>query len=103
MPWFSNDFLLEDTIDVQNRVIKASKQMGALHFIWDAKESPIQAKVKLHQTIPQNLVLWDIENWRGNKADISIFEVFRHKSIRRTLGISIVRSKDERLKNEDDM
>ena len=26
-------FLLEDTIDVQNRVIKASKAMGALRFI----------------------------------------------------------------------
>ena len=30
-------FLLLDAIDVKNRILKATKVMGALHFMWESK------------------------------------------------------------------
>ena len=37
-------FLLSDSIDVKNIMLKATKVMGALNFIWEAKEVPMLSK-----------------------------------------------------------
>ena len=95
------DFLIDDTTDVRNRISKASKSMGALKFIWDAVEVPLSTKIKLYQAIPMNLMLWGSENWSGNKADIKLLDTFHHKSIRRILGITMGRVKDEEITNSE--
>ena len=97
----SIDFLIDDTTDVKNRISKASKSMGALKFIWDAVEVPLPTKIKLYQAIPMNLMLWGGENWSGNKADIKLLDTFHHKSIRRILGISMGRVRDEEITNSE--
>ena len=51
--------------------------------------------------MPMNLMLWGSENWSGNKADVAMAEVFHHKSIRRTLGISMMQVKEQEIKNEE--
>ena len=58
------DFLINDTMDVKNRISKANKSMGALKFVWDAVEVPLITKIKLYQAILMNLMLWGSENCR---------------------------------------
>ena len=59
-------FLLDDMVDVKYRIIKASKAMGVLKTIWEAKEVLLESKIKLYEAIPVNLLLWGSENWSGN-------------------------------------
>ena len=41
------------------------------------------------------------ENWSGNKADIKLLDTFYHKSIRRILGITMGRVKEEEITNSE--
>ena len=75
--------------------------MGALKFVWDAKEASTRAKMKLCEAMPMNSLLWGSENWSRNKADTAMAEAFHHKSIRRMLGISMMQVKEQEIKNEE--
>ena len=50
-------FLLDDTIDIKCRISKASKAMGTLKSIWEAKDVLLMAKRKLYEEILVNLTL----------------------------------------------
>ena len=56
------DFLLDDATDVINRINKARKSIGALNYVWDAKEVTLMTKIKLNEEIPMNLALCGSEN-----------------------------------------
>jgi len=92
-------FLLDDTVGVKCRILKALKAMGALKSIWEAKEVPLIAKRKLYKAIPVNLILWESENWSGNWNDLKLMEAFYYKAIHRILGISMKRVMEEETKN----
>ena len=95
------DFLLDDTIDVDIRIGKANKVLGALNFIWDAKEVKLHDKIKLFLAILVNFALWNGEIWSGNKADLHALDTFMHKAIRRILHIRMLHVKDEKITNDD--
>ena len=55
------DFLLDDTSDVKARIVKATKAVGALNFIWKSNQISLETKKKSHLAVPLNLVLWNGE------------------------------------------
>ena len=55
-------FLLYDAEHVKRIIKNASYAMGALNFMWNAEDVPIETKIKLHACVPLNLVLWGGEN-----------------------------------------
>ena len=51
-------FALDDDVDVTNRFSKSSKHVGSLHFMWSDDDAPSSTKVKLHDVMSLNLLLW---------------------------------------------
>ena len=77
-------FLLSNSIDTKNRMLKDAKVMRSLYFAWEAKEVPMLSKQKSHTSI---------------SANSRMLEVFHHKTMRRMMGISLGRVIDESVKN----
>ena len=69
------DFMLDETVDVKNRISKAVESMGALKCSYDAKKVPLITKINLYHAISMSLVLCRSENWSGNKGDLAMMEV----------------------------
>ena len=65
------NFLLDNTVDVESRVPKASKSMGSLRFIWEDHNMMLPIKVKLYDAMLLNLLSCGGENWSGNVAGIN--------------------------------
>ena len=42
------DFIINNTMDVWNRVLKANKAMSILKFVWYVIEVPLAIKIKLY-------------------------------------------------------
>ena len=60
------DFLIDDIMDIKNRISKASKAIGALIFVQDTVEVLITIKIRLCEAIPMNLILQGSKNWSNN-------------------------------------
>lgn len=93
------NFLLNNTTDIKSRITKASKAARDLGFVWKSSQISLETKVKLFLAIPVNLALWNCETWLGNNMDLKLLNIFVHKTIRRILGISMVRIRDEHISN----
>ena len=87
--------------DVKNLMGKASRSMGVIKFVWDAREVSLKITIKFHSLTLLNLLLWGGENWSGNQEDIANFEAFQNKAIRTTLCMSIMQVKDEEIMNAE--
>ena len=61
---------------------------------------PLIIKVELHNTMPLKLLLLGGENWSRNAAVINKYEVYYHKATRRILKISMMRVKEDRIRNK---
>ena len=59
------------------------------------------AKFNLHRAVLSNLAQRGSENWSGNKEEFASIKALHHKSIRRTLGASIVIVKEEVIASEE--
>ena len=70
------DFIVDGTEDVKIRINKASKSIGALKITCNENDVPLDTKMKLHNSIPLNVLLWGGDNWSGNKGDIKRIETF---------------------------
>ena len=88
------DFLLDDTSDVKARIVKATKAVGALNFIWKSNQISLETKKKLYLAIPLNLALWNGETWSGNKSDLELLDVFYHETTRKMLEMNMLQVKD---------
>ena len=75
------NFLLDDSVDTVGRVFKAIKYMGALCFIWYDDNMPLSIKMKLHNAMSLNLLLWGGFDWSVNSANVNESEVFHHKAM----------------------
>ena len=76
---------LRDDYDIQNRVLNASKAMGALKNFWDNPHVDLYSKFLIFRAIPLNLLLWGCETWSMRKQLMDKLEVFVHRSCRRIL------------------
>ena len=94
------NFALNGTVDVESRVPKARKSMGALHFIWEDDSAPLMIKAKSCDVVQLSLLLWGGENWSRNAADISKCEVLHHEATRRILKMSMAKVKDGRTRSK---
>ena len=56
------NLLLYYTVDVVSISSKARKHMGALSFMWNYNNVPLNIKVKLHNEIPLNALSWGGNN-----------------------------------------
>ena len=91
--------MLDDATDVNNRINKAAKSMGALKCAWNAKEAPIATKIKLCQAIQVSLALRGSENWSRNKDNSAMMEVLHHESISVIIGVTMGQAKEEEITN----
>ena len=64
---------LRDDYDIQNRVLNASKAMGALKNFWDNPHVDLYSKFLIFRAIPLNLLLWGCETWSMRKQLIDDF------------------------------
>jgi hypothetical protein len=74
--------------------------MGALKTVWNCPHLDIFSKYLLFRAIPMNLFLWGCETWSIHQALLDKLEVFLHRSIQRILHVSMMRVKEERIRNE---
>ena len=80
---------LTDEEDIQNRISKANKAFGAMHFFFSNPCVPIDSKRSLYLGIAVNLVLWGSENWALTIALEQKLDRFHAKCCRRILGITM--------------
>jgi len=92
-------YLMNEIVNVKERISKALKLVGELVYIWDARSLLIYAKLSLYYAIPLNIVLWVVENWSNNQEDLHWSEAFYHCSLRCILGIRFKRVINEHTKN----
>ena len=57
------NFLLYDKEDIDQRITKANKAMGALKHFWRSDKVDTHAKYLIYMAIPLNLLLWGCESW----------------------------------------
>ena len=95
------DFILGRTEDVKNRIKKSSKSMGGLRFLWNEKDAPLEAKIKICTNIPISILLWGGDDWSRNKDDVRRIEKFQNKAIYRTLGTTMAQVKEEETTNDE--
>ena len=89
-----------DDFDIEHRLAQASATMGYLPEFWVDPAVKMHSKYLIFCAIPLNLLLWGCESWAIRESLFKKLEVFFHRSIRKILGISITRVKDEHIKNE---
>ena len=92
-------FDLTEDFDINNRITKASREMGRLgHFF---QNQYIELKFK-HQVFTQyiiNILLWGCENWAIKEHHFLKLNSFIHRSIRSILRIKMTQVRDEHIKN----
>ncbi len=96
-----SSFDLRDDEDIQVRLNKASRQMGAFKNIWESQYVDLKAKYLLFLAIPTNTLLWGCESWAVREDHHKKLDVFVHSSVRRILGINMLTVREERLRNEE--
>ena len=74
---------------------KASESTSALKFAHEAKDAPLDTKIKLRVCDPLSLLSWGGDNWGGSKDDIKRLETPQNKAIRQILGMSMSQVKEE--------
>jgi hypothetical protein len=74
--------------------------MGALKSMWDSPHLEIWSKYLLFCAIPMNLLLWGCETWSMQKSLLDKLEVFLHCNIFWILQVSMLKVKEERIRNE---
>ena len=82
------DSTLNNTIDVENRIIFKNKYLS------------LTTKKMLYLAIPVNLLLWGCETWTLKAADYRKLQVFHTKSIRKILGIGMTEVQESRITND---
>ena len=92
---------LDDSADINKRILKASQSIGALSNLWKSPFVDLKIKHSFFLAIPINLLLWGCEAWALKEASLKKLDSFMHKAIRRILGINMQQVHDERIKNED--
>ena len=91
---------LHNDFDNQHRLAQASETMGALQEFWIDLAVETRSKYLIFCAIPLNLLLWGCASWAIQESLFKKLKVFCRRSIRKILGISITRVKDEHIKNE---
>jgi hypothetical protein len=92
---------LIDSPDIKKRKSKASQAMGLLSNIWRNQFIELKTKHSFFLAIPINLLLWGCEAWALKESDFDRLDTFFHRSIRRILGINMMKVREERIKNEE--
>jgi hypothetical protein len=92
-------FDLTEDYDINNRITKASREMGRLrHFF---QNQFVELKFK-HQVFVQyivNILLWGCENWAIKEHHFLKLNSFIHRNIRSILRIKMSQVRDEHIKN----
>ena len=94
------DFLLDNTLDIEARIVKVIKAVGDLNFMWESKKISLEAK-KNPLAISLNLSLWNRETWFDNKACLELLDVFCHKTIRKKLVMNMLLVKDDKTNKKN--
>ena len=93
---------LSDTYDVKNRVLQATKALGAMMpNVFRNPHLSLYVKKLLYMAIPMNLLLWGCETWALKKSDRKILQVFHTSAIRRILNINMMEVQLYRITNEE--
>jgi hypothetical protein len=92
---------LRDSIDITTHISKACGTIGALKEFFISHEAPLNIKPMLYLAIPLNTALWGCELCALLDTDTKALEVFHHRSIRRILGISMKRAREEKINNSE--
>jgi hypothetical protein len=73
--------------------------MGQMKELFRCKDISRRTKKCLYQAIPKYTVLWGCETWALKEEESRMLEVSHHGAIRRILGISRQRVRDEKITN----
>ena len=74
--------------------------MGALSKFWTDSSVDNHSKYLIFLAIPINLLIWGCESWVLRTSLMKKLEVFLHRSIRRILGTSMIKVKDQHITNK---
>ena len=77
---------MDETIDARKRTTNSTKSMGRLKHTWDTIEVLLASKIKFHESMPVNLLLWVSEKWICNNNEIATIETFHHKAVKSERG-----------------
>jgi hypothetical protein len=91
---------LRDEIDIAMRIANARPQITQMRELFNCRDVSIVTKEMMYQVIPLNTVLWGCETWTLKEKDKRKLEAFHHTVIRRILGISTRRVREERISNK---
>ena len=91
---------LRENREIQLRIAKAAKSMGALRHFFNNKHVNLRTKYLIYLAIPINIVLCSCKAWGTTKDHIKKLEAFHHKSIRSILKINMHQVKEQRITNE---
>jgi hypothetical protein len=90
---------LRGNLDVKARIIIANSQMVQMKELFRCKDISRRTKKFLYQAIKIITVLWRCETWTLKQEEKRMLEVFHHGAIRRFLGISRRRVRDDKITN----
>jgi hypothetical protein len=88
---------LNDSTNTTACISKAYGTIGALKDFSISREVPLDIKLILYLALPLDTALWGCASWALLDAHKKDLEVFHHRSIRRILGISMKRVREERI------
>ena len=94
---FSHD--LQDETEVASRVSSACRTMGRINYFWKYAEVESHSKFMIFMAMPMNLLSWGCESWSLKESILILLNMLIHRSMRRTLGITMLEVKEDQLKN----
>ena len=68
--------MLSDNENSKCEVSNATKSIRVISFIWNANDMHLEIKVRSHNNILLELLLWCSKSWNSNMVDVKKNEVF---------------------------
>ena len=92
-------FDLSADFDINNRITKASREMGRLRHFFNNQYVELNFKHQVFLQYIVNILLWGCESWAIKDHHFKQLNVFIHRSIRRILHIRMSQVIDDHIKN----
>ena len=92
-------FDLSADYDINNRITKASREMGRLRYFFDNQYVELSFKHQVFLQYIVNILLWGCESWAIKDDHFRKINSFIHRSIRRILHIRMSQVIDDHIKN----
>ena len=92
-------FDLSADYDINNRITKASREMGRLRYFFDNQYVELSFKHQVFLQYIVNILLWGCESWAIKDNHLRKINSFIHRSIRRILHIRMSQVIDDHIKN----